>query len=184
ELEPHRLGHPETVDVEDPAAHAELRDVLDHRHALEADRFEVRGELLRAANISLSQLEASGGESARQLGALQQRARGRHHDAEIAAANSLEGLHSFPRDLGVGFRLTEALPGRIEGDLVLFNERRQVGEPTLGAGDIVADDYENPGWEISGERREKNGVGRSVKAANARPGARPGKLLAEMGEFP
>src|SRR6185437_7336914 len=56
ELEPHRFGHAETVNVEDPAAHAELRDVLDHRHALEADRFQVRGELLGAANISLAQL--------------------------------------------------------------------------------------------------------------------------------
>src|SRR2546423_14963143 len=35
ELETHGLGHPEAVDIEDPTADAELRDILDHGDALE-----------------------------------------------------------------------------------------------------------------------------------------------------
>ena len=54
ELEAHRLGHAERVDVEDAAAHAELRDVFHHRHAFEPDAFEMRGQLLRATHIALA----------------------------------------------------------------------------------------------------------------------------------
>ena len=39
---------PKRVDVEDAAADAELRDILHHRHALEADALEMLGELLGA----------------------------------------------------------------------------------------------------------------------------------------
>ena len=42
ELHAHGVGHAERVHVEDAAAQTELRDVLDHRHALEADALEMR----------------------------------------------------------------------------------------------------------------------------------------------
>ncbi len=42
ELETHRLGHAEAVDVEDSAANTELRDVFDHQHSLESDGFEMQ----------------------------------------------------------------------------------------------------------------------------------------------
>ena len=41
-LRAHRFGHAERVHVEDAAANAELRDVLDHRYPLETDLLEVR----------------------------------------------------------------------------------------------------------------------------------------------
>src|SRR5438105_4130772 len=61
ELEPHRLGHAEAVDVEYSAAHTELRDVLHHQNALESDGFQMRGQLLGATGVTLSQLQASRG---------------------------------------------------------------------------------------------------------------------------
>ncbi len=57
ELEPDRLCHSEAVDVEDSAAHAELRDVVDHLNALEANRLEMRGEIFGTPHVALSQLE-------------------------------------------------------------------------------------------------------------------------------
>ena len=57
EFEPHRLRHPEAVNVENAAADAELRDIFDHWHTFEANGLEVRGQLLWPAPISLAQLE-------------------------------------------------------------------------------------------------------------------------------
>ncbi|HJR64999.1 MAG TPA: hypothetical protein VJ802_01115 [Gemmatimonadaceae bacterium] len=41
ELEAHRAGHAEPIDVDNAATHRELRDIVDQRDALEADRLEV-----------------------------------------------------------------------------------------------------------------------------------------------
>ena len=79
---------PKRVDVEDAAAQAELRDVLDHRHALEADALEMLGELARAADVALAQLDAQIGERARQARALEQRARRGEQHADLAATRA------------------------------------------------------------------------------------------------
>src|SRR5689334_3291256 len=76
ELETHRLRHAEAVDVEYSPAHTELGDVFDHWDALEADRFEVRGEVFGSTGIAFSQLESGGRECARQLCSLEQCAAG------------------------------------------------------------------------------------------------------------
>ena len=44
QLEAHGIRHAEAVDVDDAAAHAELRDIVDERDALEADGLEMRDE--------------------------------------------------------------------------------------------------------------------------------------------
>jgi hypothetical protein len=71
ELEAHRVGHPEAVDVEDSAANAELGDILDHRHALEANGLEVCGKRLRPARVTLAQLGSRGAYCAGQSGPLE-----------------------------------------------------------------------------------------------------------------
>src|SRR5215218_7484656 len=58
ELHAHGIGHPERVHVEDAAAETELRDILDHRHALEPDALEVRRQLAWATYVTLAKLDA------------------------------------------------------------------------------------------------------------------------------
>ena len=48
---------PKLVNVEDAAADAELRDVFDHRHALEPDRLEMPRQIAQPMRIALAQLE-------------------------------------------------------------------------------------------------------------------------------
>src|SRR5438270_13831649 len=91
ELEPHRLRHPKAVDVEDSATHAELRDIFHHIDALEADRLEVRREILWPTRVALSDFQSRCAEGARQLGPFEERAAGGDEDAESASADALEG---------------------------------------------------------------------------------------------
>ena len=58
ELHAHGVCHAERVDVEDATAQRKLRDVLHHGHALEADTFEVLGELARLADVALAKFNA------------------------------------------------------------------------------------------------------------------------------
>jgi hypothetical protein len=183
ELEAHRLRHAEAVDVEDPAAHAELRDVLHHGNPLKANGFEMRGQLLGPSSVSLSQLESRGSQRARKLGALQQRSTGGDDDSKVAAADSLERLDPFAGYLRVGLRFPEALARRVEGDALRLHERHQVGEPALGAGDVVVQHHEEAARKILRERSEHHGVARSVKAAQrAAPGG-PGQIAQQLPEF-
>jgi hypothetical protein len=89
------------VDVENAAAQAELRNVLHHRHALESDALEMLGQLARPAHVALAQLDAQLGERTGETCALEQRARRREQDADLAAAQPLERLDAFARDLDV-----------------------------------------------------------------------------------
>ena len=103
---------------------------------------EMRGQVLGPPRVALAQLEPRRGERARQLRALEQRAAGRDEDAEIAAADPLERLDALAGDLGVRLGFAEAFARRVERDCVGLHERGQIGEPALGAGDVVADDDE------------------------------------------
>src|SRR5258705_9207054 len=170
EFQAHGFRHAEAVNVEDPAAHAELSDVFHHRNALETDLFEVRSQSLGPADIALAELDACGGEGARKLGALEHRAAGGDDDPEIAAADPFERLSRFARDFGVGFCLTEALARRIEGDALGLNERAEIGEPPLGAGNVVVQHNEEPVRKILGERSDDDRIARAMKSAYSRAG--------------
>ncbi len=76
-LRAHRLGHAERVNVEDAAANAELRNVFDHRHALETDRLEMCCQFTEAMRIAFAQLDAQLVEGARHPRLLEQGARRR-----------------------------------------------------------------------------------------------------------
>ena len=145
ELETHRLCHPETVDVEYPAAYAELSDVLYHWYALEPNGFKMPGQLLQPARVSLAQLEPSGCERPWQLGALEERAGGSDEHAQITASDSLQRFHSFPGDFGVSFRFTKTFSRRVKGDVVGLQQSAEISQPSFSARDIVIHDYEKTG---------------------------------------
>ena len=107
---------PKRVDVEDAAAHAELRDVLHHRHALEADatrdarRDRVEPLRRRPCAARAARSRARAGSRVRSSSA---RARGDEH-AHLAAREPLERLDALARDLHVRLGLAESFARRIE----------------------------------------------------------------------
>jgi hypothetical protein len=117
ELEAHRLGHAEAVDVEDAAAHRVLPDVVDERDALEAHAGEVGGEVLGAPHVAAAQLEPRLLHGARELRALEHRARRGEEDLHVAARQPLERLDALAGDLGVRLGLAERLAVRVERGL-------------------------------------------------------------------
>ena len=155
ELQPHRLCHPEAVDVEDSSAHAELRDVIHHLHALEPDRLEVGREILRPAAVPFTYLESSLGERARQLRLLEQRPGGSEQDPDFAASDSLEGLDTLARDFGVRLYLAEALARGIESNEAGIPKGLEISEPSLGAGDAFGNNDEKP--SLTGVRQRGYG---------------------------
>ena len=108
-------------------------------------------------------------ERARELGALEQRPAGRDYDTKIAAADALECLNSLAGDLGVSFGFSKTFAGRVEGNVIGFGERGEIGEPALGAGHIVADDDEEPVRSILRESGEEYSIARPAKSSNATP---------------
>jgi len=164
ELETHRLRHTEAVDIEDAAAHAELRDVLHHGHALKADGFEMRGQLFGAPSVSLSELESCGSKRPRELGPLEQGPARRDDDSKIAASDSLQRLDSFAGDFRMRLRFPEALARGVECDAIGLHERAQIGEPALRAGDVVVQHHEEAVRKILGERRDDHRVAGSMEA--------------------
>ena len=167
ELQAHRVGHAERVDVEDAAAQRELRDVLHHRHALEADALEVLGELARPAHVALAQLDAQVGERAGQPRALEQRARRGEQHADLAAAQPLERLDALAGDFDVRLRLAEPFARRIERDRRLVDQRVQVGEQPFGLRHAVGDDDEEARRQATRERRDECGVGGAGQPGDA-----------------
>ena len=184
EFEAHGLGHPEAIDVEDPAADAELRDVFYHRNSLEPNRFEVRRDLLWSTRVAFAQLEPRRGERPRQLSALEKRAARRHNDAQIAATNSLQRFDALAGDLCMRFRLAEALAGRVERHLIGLDERAQISQPPLGAGNVVTDDDEKSLSDSSGEGSDYRGVAGAVEPRYADASRWAGKSFAKLSEFP
>src|SRR6476619_5564706 len=92
EFHANRISHPEAVDVEDSAANAELRDILDHLHTLEANRFEMRREIFRTPRVAFAKLQPRVLKRAWELSPLEQRARGGEEDAHVPTSQSLQCL--------------------------------------------------------------------------------------------
>ena len=158
EFEAHGLGHPESVHVDDAAAHRELRDVLDHLHALEADRFEMCRQRVEPPDVAAPELETGRREGLGQPRALQHGARGREQDADLAARHALEGLDALARDLGVRLHFAESFARRIERDELLAEHRLQVGQPAFGFRQLIGDDGQHPVRRMFGERSHEHGV--------------------------
>jgi hypothetical protein len=182
ELEAHRLGHAEAVDVEDAAAHRVLADVVDHRHALEADAGEVGGEVLGAPHVAAAELEARFLDRARQLRALEHRARRGEQDVHVAARQPFERLDALARHLGVRLGLAERLAVWVERHLPAPAHRLEIGEPPLGLGHARRQQHEEALRVASREGGEDHRVARPVQAADADPAARSGQGLREPGE--
>jgi hypothetical protein len=130
EFKAHRLRHSKAVDVEDSAAHAELRDVVDHGNTLEPDRFEVSGERLGSSRVTLAKLESRLSERARQLRFLEESSRGGEKNSYFATADSFECLDTLTRYFGVRLDFAESLARWVEGDRSSV-ERLQISEPAL-----------------------------------------------------
>jgi hypothetical protein len=175
ELDTYRIGHPEAVDIEDSAAHAELRDIVHEIHALEPDFLEMREELERTANIATSQLHAAAFERGGETRALEQCSRRREEQANGATRQLIERLDALAGNFEVGLDLAESFARRIEGDhrraltFAHLDERPEVGEPSLGFGDTIADHDEKPSRQPSRERRDRNRVGRTGESADGSP---------------
>ena len=184
ELQADRLRHAEAVDVEYPAAHTELGDVFYHRNTLESDRFQMRRQLLGPTRVSFPQLQACRRQCARQLRALEQGAGRRHQYAEIPLSNLFERFNPFAGDLGVRLGFPEALARRVKRHLFGLDEGGEIGQPTLGARDIVTDDREKTGRQCGGEGGDDDCIGRSVEAADAATGGRAGKLIPKLSKLP
>ena len=116
ELEAHRLGHAERVDVDDAAAHGELRHVFHHLHALEADGFEVRRKIFQPTHVAFAQFEPRTGEGARQGGLFEDSTGRGQQQAHAAAPELLERLHAFAGHFGMRFDFAEAFSWRVQGD--------------------------------------------------------------------
>jgi hypothetical protein len=132
ELEPHRLRHSETVDIEDSAAHAELRDVIDHLHTLEPDRLEVSCESFGPMSVAFANLKSRVRKRARQLGLLENRSRGGEQNLDLAATNSLERFNALAGNFSVRLCFAEAFARGIESDESGVAKRLEVSQPSLG----------------------------------------------------
>src|SRR6266545_5176422 len=174
ELEADRLRHTESVDVEDPAADAELCYVLDHRDPLESDGLEVRCEVLRTTRVTLPELETCVRQRTRELGPLEQRPRGGEQNPDVSTAQPLECLHPLTGDFGVRLGLTESFARRVEGNPDFFVQRLEIREPALSSGDALRNHDEESAWGAPRERRDQSGVAGTWKARQvyARAGRR------------
>jgi hypothetical protein len=159
-----------------------LRDVLDHRHALEADRLEVRRELGESMRTALAELDAQLAQCARHARALEQRTGRREQDANLAFRQAFERLDALAGDLHVGLGLTEPFARRIERERRVLEESAEVGEPAFGLGDGLGGDDEEPVLEPAGERREHGRIGRAGEAADRASLARRGEGVVEPDE--
>ena len=167
ELQAHGIGHAERVDVEDAAAQAELRDVLDHRHALEADALEMLGELARPAHVALAQLDAQIGERAGKPRALEQRARRRERargSRRDSAARASRRARRRPRRAA---RLRRSLRAADRARRASRRERVQIGEQPLGLRHAVGDDDEEARRKPARERGDERRVGGAGQPGDA-----------------
>jgi hypothetical protein len=94
--------------------YAELRDIVDHRHALESNRLEVGSEVLGPAHFSFPKLESGVRERAWQLGFLEERARSREKNSDLAAPDTFEGLHALTCYFGMRLDFPKTFPRRVE----------------------------------------------------------------------
>ena len=158
ELEAHGAGHPESVDVHDPTAHRELRDVVDEGHPLEPNGLEMRCQVLKPVLRAVADFQPSPAKRAGQTRALEHRTSRRHEQAHATPRDLLQRLDALAGDLEVRLDLAESLPRRIERHrLLLVVQRRQIGEPPFGVGQRFRDDDEESPLAFS--PRERGGEG-------------------------
>ena len=108
ELEAHGGRHAEAVHVHDAAAHRELRHVLHHLGALEADAPEMRGEFLEPPRGAARQFQPRLGQRVRQARALLHGAHRGDEHAHLPAAQPLQCLDALARHLGMRLHLAES----------------------------------------------------------------------------
>ena len=169
ELGAHRLGHAERVGVEDSAANAELRDVLDHGYTLKADGLEVRRQLTQSVRVAFAQLDAQLLERPRHSRFLEQRAAGREQDAQLAARQPLERLDSLSRDFHVRLGFAESFARGIERDRRVGEQRLEIGEPAFRLADAVRRHDEESRGQSPREGRDHRGVRGPGKTAGDQP---------------
>jgi hypothetical protein len=160
-----------------------LRDVLYHWNTLEAYPLEVGRQILGASRVALPKLEPRGSESARELGALEQRAAGGDDDPEIASSDPFQGFYPLAGDFSMSLGFTEAFPGRVEGNCLGLHEGGQVGQPALCAGDVIVDDDEKPVGKVLGQGGDDYSVAGSMESANTEAGCRGGYFCEELSEL-
>ena len=161
EFETCRIRHAESVDVENPAAHAELADLFDHRHALESNASRWLARSSGRQHVAPPELESRLPHCARH--------RVRSSTARPVVnrmrtpprPDSLERLHPLARDLGVWLRFAEPFPRRIQRDSRVARQRLEVREPSLRLGQALCDHGEEPPWQLPRERSDQYRAGRS-----------------------
>jgi hypothetical protein len=92
--------------------------------------------------IALSQLEPRLSEGAGELRFLEQCARSGEQHPDFAAPKPLECLYALARNLRVRLDLAKAFTWWIKRDGSGVDERLQIGEPALRAGDTLRDNKE------------------------------------------
>ena len=182
ELRAHRIRHAEAVDVEDAAAHAELRDVLHHRHTLEADALQVLDQLREPVLLALAQLDAQVAKRPRHPGALEQRTRRRDQESHLAAHRVLERLDPFTGHLHVRLGFAESFARRIQAHDVFAQQRAKIREPSFRIGQRLRDDYQEPAGHTLGERGDRGGVRRAGQPGDATPLAGSGEAVGQASE--
>jgi hypothetical protein len=125
------------------------------------------GQLLWPSSVALAQLESRRRERAWKLRPLEERSTGGDDDAKIATTDTLQRFNSLARDLSVGLCLPEAFAWRIEGNCFGLDQRRQVGQPSLGASDVITYDHKKALPQIPSECSYDHCIGRTVETANA-----------------
>jgi hypothetical protein len=83
----------------------------------------------------------------------------------------------------VGFCLAEALAGRIERDALGLDERAEVGEPSLRAGDVVVHHDEEAVGKILSEGSDNYGVAGAVEPSDGESRCLGGHLPEEFFEL-
>ena len=95
----------------------------------------------------------------------------------------LQGFYSLTGDLRMSLRLAEAFARWIEGHDLGVDERGEVGQPSLCASYVVADDNEEALVGVLSECRNDQGVARPMKATKSTASTRARKLVSQLPEF-
>ena len=167
ELQANWFRHAERIDIENAAAHGELRHVFDHRDALEANRFQMRGQLLRTTHIALSHLQSRAGERAWQQRLLEHGAGRGEQQANAALTQLFESLHPLAGDFRVRLDLAKPFTRWIERHRNIIDERLQIGEPTFRLTHLIGHDDHETLRHRARECGDKYRITTTRQAANA-----------------
>src|SRR5438445_4899638 len=183
-LDPGRRRHPKAVHVEDPAPHAELRDLGDRRHAGVTHRAEAVHDVsetpdpLTPGPEARFQHQPHCVERRRHCRPLRRGARGRDEAANPARQQRLEGLDALARDLDVRLFCSESLPLRIQRRRV-SGESAGVREPALGVRRRRRDYDEHALREPAGQGRDEDRGTGAGESGHREPGPGAWETLGE-----